>query len=342
MHKAADVNYSELDEERESLVLPHKNWVLRHHKRPITVLKFNRDGDLLFSGSKEPDPAVWRVSTGERLGVYTGHTGAIYSLDVNADSTRVVTGEANGKAITWDVETGKIVYSCDNSVNIKSISFSKDGKKIYMCTDAIMGHKPKIWVYETETGQCIKEYVLSSTATSINTTIDNNIIYTDILGDVYILDKNTFSVLVKKRVHHMQINSCSPSFCGTYFVTGSSDFMSKILDISDGDIKIVREFLSDSPINSAKVSPDNRISFCAGGTNARDVTVTKSKGNFSIKAFDCVTSRQIGYYKLHFGTINVLDVHPSGKSLISGGEDGLINLIRLDDFSFRNAPFSTF
>lgn len=124
-------------------------------------------------------------------------------------------------------------------------------------------------------------------------TVDGNIIYTDIQGDIYVIDKNTFSAIAKKKIHHTQINS--------YF-----------------------------------------LSFCAGGANARNVTMTKSKGNFNTKAFDCVTSRQIGYYKLYFGTVNVFDIHPSGKTLASGAEDGLVSLIRLDDFSFCNAPFSTF
>lgn len=55
--------------------------MLQGHERSITRVKFNEDGDLLFTASKDHHPTVWNASTGERIGTYDGHKGAVWDLD---------------------------------------------------------------------------------------------------------------------------------------------------------------------------------------------------------------------------------------------------------------------
>lgn len=57
--------------------------VLHGHERAITQIKYNRDGDLLFSVAKDNKPTVWFSANGERLGTYNGHGGAVWCVDVN-------------------------------------------------------------------------------------------------------------------------------------------------------------------------------------------------------------------------------------------------------------------
>ena len=57
--------------------------MLRGHTRAITQVRYNRDGDLLFSVAKDHKPTVWFSFNGERLGTYDGHTGAVWCVDVN-------------------------------------------------------------------------------------------------------------------------------------------------------------------------------------------------------------------------------------------------------------------
>ena len=45
--------------------------LLRGHEKSITTVKFNADGDLLFSAAKDNRPTVWYADTGERLGTYS-------------------------------------------------------------------------------------------------------------------------------------------------------------------------------------------------------------------------------------------------------------------------------
>lgn len=49
----------------------------------MTQIKYNREGDLLFTVSKDKIANVWYSHNGERLGTYTGHQGSIWTIDVN-------------------------------------------------------------------------------------------------------------------------------------------------------------------------------------------------------------------------------------------------------------------
>lgn len=59
--------------------------ILKGHERPVTIVRFNYDGDLFFSGSAENKINLWEAYTGERLGSYDTRA-SVRSLDVDINS----------------------------------------------------------------------------------------------------------------------------------------------------------------------------------------------------------------------------------------------------------------
>ncbi|RUO97442.1 hypothetical protein BC936DRAFT_140801 [Jimgerdemannia flammicorona] len=57
--------------------------LLQGHTRSLTQIKYNREGDLLFTVSKDKVVNVWFSHNGERLGTYIGHQGSVWTCDVN-------------------------------------------------------------------------------------------------------------------------------------------------------------------------------------------------------------------------------------------------------------------
>ena len=57
------------------------------HERSLTQIKFNAEGDLLFSCSKDHIINVWFSHNGERLGTYDGHNGTVWTIDVDCKPT---------------------------------------------------------------------------------------------------------------------------------------------------------------------------------------------------------------------------------------------------------------
>lgn len=67
----------------EYLAMLQKPMMLYGHTRAITQIRYNREGDLLFSAAKDATPNVWFSINGERLGTFDGHNGAVWCIDVN-------------------------------------------------------------------------------------------------------------------------------------------------------------------------------------------------------------------------------------------------------------------
>ena len=52
-----------------------KPLMLNGHTRALTQIRYNAEGDLLFSAAKDDKPCVWYSHNGERLGTFDGHKG---------------------------------------------------------------------------------------------------------------------------------------------------------------------------------------------------------------------------------------------------------------------------
>ena len=59
--------------------------IIQGHERPLTMVKYNREGDLLFTAAKDHRPCIWYADNGERIGTYEGHTGTVWCIDVNCE-----------------------------------------------------------------------------------------------------------------------------------------------------------------------------------------------------------------------------------------------------------------
>merc|ERR1712241_1129610 len=77
---------------------------LHGHERSITQIKYNREGDLLFSSAKDQHPNVWYSINGEQLGTFDGHGGAVWCLDVDWKTQNFISGAADNTIRLWDVE----------------------------------------------------------------------------------------------------------------------------------------------------------------------------------------------------------------------------------------------
>jgi len=73
---------------------------LHGHEKSITQIKYNREGDLLFSCAKDRQPNVWYSINGERLGTYDGHGGAVWCLDVDWQTKLFLSGAADN-SVRW-------------------------------------------------------------------------------------------------------------------------------------------------------------------------------------------------------------------------------------------------
>lgn len=69
-------------------------YVLRGHERPVRAVKFNADGDLLFTCSDDDSVGVWQVATAKLLGKVKCKS-AVKCMDISSDSKYLLTAEVS-------------------------------------------------------------------------------------------------------------------------------------------------------------------------------------------------------------------------------------------------------
>lgn len=107
---------------------------------------------MVFSVSKDSDVNVWFSANGERLGSYTEHNGAVWSVDVSPNTVFAATGAADNTVRLWDIKTGKTVKMWNFPTVVKRVEFSPDGSRLLAISENIMGYKSMITVLEVRYG----------------------------------------------------------------------------------------------------------------------------------------------------------------------------------------------
>ena len=141
---------------------------LTGHERSLTQIKFNAEGDLLFSCSKDHIINVWFSHNGERLGTYDGHNGTVWTIDVDcmflwiftcystanfdrtsaAQSRFLVSGSADNELRLWNVSDGKCLYVWEFPTAVKRVAFSDDDERVVCITEQRMGFQGAIRVFK--------------------------------------------------------------------------------------------------------------------------------------------------------------------------------------------------
>lgn len=97
------------------------------HTRPVTHLSFSAlqdDGTyLLISSCKDGNPML-REWTGDWIGTFVGHKGAVWSTKLSPDASRAASGSADFTAKIWDSYTGNPLHSFPHNHIVRSVAIS--------------------------------------------------------------------------------------------------------------------------------------------------------------------------------------------------------------------------
>lgn len=314
--------------------------MLSGHERSLTQVKYNAEGDLLFSTSKDHVINVWYSHNGERLGTYNGHIGAVWTCDVNDASTILASGSADNTIKLWDVSTGKCIKTWEYPTAIKRVQFSEDQKRLLAVTEQRMGHAGTVVVHNVETLEDEAELTITFTGSKGTMAgwsfLDKFIVVTHEDGSLSLYDpKNGEQVEHKDGVHSGNITDMQFSEDRTYFITSSRDKTAKIHETST--LTTLKTYVSDTPLNSAAITPLKPFVILGGGQDAMAVTTTSQRqGKFECRFYHRIFEEEVGRVRGHFGPINTIAVRPDGKSYASGGEDGYVRVHHYDESYFKS------
>ncbi|KAJ1821741.1 translation initiation factor eIF3 subunit [Coemansia sp. RSA 2671] len=316
--------------------------LLQGHERPLTQIKYNRDGDLLMTVSKDKIANLWYSHNGEHIGCYVGHLGALWTVDCNKTSTLVITGAADNTARLWHAETGRMLHTWELPTAVKRVEFSHDDQYVLMVTEERMGHKSGIYVFAIDISRPEQsdEPIVILRASGAKPTVaawsylDKFIVSGHEDGSLSLYDWRNEEVVQTAKAHDSIITDMQMWKDGTYFITSSRDMTARLFETAT--LEPMKIYKTDAPLNTATMTPTQDLVILGGGQAASEVTTTSSRqGKFESRFFHKIFEDEVGRSRGHFGPINTLAVQPDGKGFASGGEDGLVRVHHFDPEYFK-------
>jgi translation initiation factor 3 subunit I len=325
--------------------------LLKGHERSITSVKYNKDGDFIFTCAKDNNPTIWDAETGERIGTYEHHKGAVWDMDPNWDSTYLVTACADGCARLFEVTTGRYIARMPHRGAVRSVSWG-DGSSLFATASDPFNSREQglISIFEfpnfddevVSGGDApLHTPILEIPVDDLNkavclgwTNLNEHLIAGFDNGLVIKYDPTTGEEIQRVKIHEDRVNRLTFNAEKTLMITASKDTTAKLIDPIT--LNVLKVYKTDRPVNAAVINPVQPHVLLGGGQDAMSVTVTAANaGKFETRFFHMIYNEEFGRVKGHFGPINAIGIHPQGKSYASGSEDGFIRLHHFDSAYLR-------
>uniref|UniRef100_A0A069DYQ4 Serine-threonine kinase receptor-associated protein n=1 Tax=Panstrongylus megistus TaxID=65343 RepID=A0A069DYQ4_9HEMI len=280
------------------------------HTRPVVHLAFSditESSYFLISASKDGKPMLRQGDTGDWIGTFEGHKGAVWGVAINKEATRAASGAADFNAKIWDAVSGGELQSIPHKHIVKSVHFSNDSthlatgsnEKLIRIWDL---HKPDTPILEfSGHSGCIKQaYYLRDDSRVVSCSDDKTLRLWDVKSGQEI-DKLEFT-MVPNSVEVSQDGQILTVTAGSTVSFWQAETLTKI-----------KEWKVPTVVYSASLHPDKEVFVCGGD----DLRMYK---------FDYNTGAELESFKGHFGPVHCVRFSPDGELYASGSEDGTLRL----------------
>ncbi|KAE8161721.1 WD40-repeat-containing domain protein, partial [Aspergillus tamarii] len=97
------------------------------HSRPVPHIDFSStvedDQYYLISACKDNNPMLRDGITGDWIGTFLGHKGAVWQARLSTDATIAATAAADFSAKVWDTHTGECLHTLQHSHIVRAVAF---------------------------------------------------------------------------------------------------------------------------------------------------------------------------------------------------------------------------
>lgn len=286
--------------------------VCHGHSRPVVDLFYSPvtpDGFFLISASKDSSPMLRNGETGDWVGTFEGHKGAVWSCCLDTNALRAASGSADFTAKIWDAISGDELHSFEHKHIVRACAFSEDTN--FLLTGGV---EKILRIYDLNRPDASPREV-DKTPGSVRTVAwlhsDQTILSscTD-MGGVRLWDVRTGGV-VRSLETKSPVTSAEVSQDGRY-ITTADGFTVKFWDANH--FGLVKSYNMPCTVESASLEPKFGYKFIAGGED------------MWLRVFDFYTGEEIACNKGHHGPVHCVRFSPGGESYASGSEDGTIRI----------------
>lgn len=304
------------------------------HTRPLAELQFcyvpEENRTLLVSACHDRLPMMRDGVTGNWIGTFVGHKGAVWCCRLDPTGNLAATSSGDFSVQVWDAITGKSLYTFPHLHIVKTCDFSPDSR--YLATGGHEGlvriytilqpkQEPKIFkVFDASTPESEKKIITISKVNWLNNT---TIVVGCADGKVRIYDTpsilSTTTALSPIKILETQEN-------GAEIRDMELSSTKEILTVASGSTVYFFDLITFTLIKQHKMES---IHFRDEGGASLHPDCTKFIAGGSdlwVRVFDYETGAELECLKGHHGPIRCLRYSPDGTIYATGSEDGTIRL----------------
>ncbi|XP_066325265.1 uncharacterized protein [Miscanthus floridulus] len=250
--------------------------------------------------------------TGDWIGTFQGHKGAVWSACLDTNALRAASGSADFSAKIWDALTGDVLHSFEHKHIVRACAFSEDTHMLLTG-----GFEKILRIYDLNLPDATPREIDKSPG-SVRTVTwlhsDQTILSscTD-LGGVRLWDVRSGKI-VQTLETKSPVTSAEVSQDGR-FITTTDGSSVKFWDANH--FGLVKSYNMPCAVESASLEPKCGNKFVTGGED------------MWVRVFDFFTGEELACNKGHHGPVHCVRFTPVGESYASGSEDGTIRIWQL-------------
>ncbi|ORY53284.1 WD40 repeat-like protein [Rhizoclosmatium globosum] len=284
------------------------------HTRPVNDLSFSSfvaTGDyFLLSACKDSVPILRKGSTGDWVGSFKGHKGAVWGTRITPNASLSVTGSADFTAKVWDNVTGQPIVSFEHQHIVKTVDVSDDGR--YVLTG---GNEKKLKLFDqrSPTSSTTPVRTLEGLNNDVKTCLldtTHGLVFNGDGKEMRVWDLRK-SAQVSSRIFEQEVSNLRFSWDRKYIIAtaGRRVFFYNAITAS-----LEKQFDVSVDASCAALHP-SELKFVVGGTK-----------DLWVREYDFQTGSELEVYKGHHGPIHCTSFSPDGQLYATGSEDGTIRL----------------
>lgn len=273
------------------------------------------DGYFLVSASKDGQPMLRSGTTGDWIGTFIGHKGAVWSCALDPTANLAATASADFSAKIWDALTGLEKATLQHKHIVRTCCFSSCSSKL-----ATGGHEKLLRVFAVEQPESAPAEFAGSPnnikgAVFVGPSDSMLVTSTSDAPGLLVWDAREGKV-VRTLTTDGPVTSIDLTHDGRWLTTTDNRNTVRIWDIASLSSP-AKQFTVNHPVEAASYCPlKNR--FAAGGED------------MWVHLHDADTGAELEVNKGHHGPIHTVRFGPEGKEYASGSEDGTIRLWQTD------------
>lgn len=282
------------------------------HSRPIAEVNYSsmtEEGFFLISACHDKLPMLRRGETGDWVGSFTGHKGAVWSSKLDTTATRAATGSADFTVKLWDAIAGTELHTFVQKHVVKSVEFNTSNTKLWTG-----GHDKIVREYDlTNYDSPVIEIPVSHQIRKVVSLLDGRVCTGESDGALRIWDMHNQKEIQTLQWGTSPIMDMELSSNGELLTVASGD---TVRFFTTKDFKEVNAFkmpISFEEDGGASLHPTKGL-FVAGGSDTW------------VRVFDSSTGKMLECHKGHHGPVRCLRYAPDGESYATGSEDGTIRI----------------